>query len=253
MQTRELYEKYPHDNEYIRSYIAYQERYAKDARDSDKKLIELIGRLLAEHAPADRRPRLLDIGCSTGNLLIHIHRAFPGLELTGGDLSELSIAGCKSNPALAGVSLQVMDILRLGERPDHYDIVTTNAILYGFTDELFEASLKSINEALVPGGWLVAFDFFHPWEQDVALIEKSALFPEGHPLHFRSYSSARKALSAAGFEEPRFVPFEIGIDLPDNGPASISTRTVAAKDGRRLQFRGCLTQPWCHMAVRKPA
>ena len=43
MQTRELYEKYPNDNEYIRAYIAYQERYAKDARDSDKKLIELIG------------------------------------------------------------------------------------------------------------------------------------------------------------------------------------------------------------------
>ena len=33
MQTRELYEQYPNDNAYIRSYIAYQERYAKDARD----------------------------------------------------------------------------------------------------------------------------------------------------------------------------------------------------------------------------
>jgi hypothetical protein len=60
-------------------------------------------------------------------------------------------------------------------------------------------------------------------------------------------------LSAAGFAEPRFTPFEIGVDLPDNGPASISTRTVTARDGRRLQFRGCLSQPWCHMAVRKPA
>jgi SAM-dependent methyltransferase len=253
MQTRELYEKYPHDNEYIRSYIAYQERYAKDARDSDKKLIELLGHLLAEHAPAGRQARVLDIGCSTGNLLVHLRRAFPSLDLTGGDLSELSIAGCKANPALAGVSLEVMDILRLAERPMRYDIVVTNAILYGFTDDLFAGSLKSIHDALVPGGWLVAFDFFHPWEQNVALIEKSALFPDGHPLHFRSFSSTRAALSAAGFAEPRFTPFEIGVDLPDNGPASISTRTVTARDGRRLQFRGCLSQPWCHMAVRKPA
>jgi SAM-dependent methyltransferase len=253
MEPQKLYEKYPHDNEYIRSYIAYQERYAKDARDSDKKLIEFIGQLLAAHAPANRRPRVLDIGCSTGNLLIHIRRAFPGLDLTGGDLSELSIAGCKANAALAGVALEVMNILRLGERPNHYDVIITNAILYGFTDELFAASLKAINAALVPGGWLVVFDFFHPWEQDVALIEKSALFPDGHPLHFRSYATARKALSAAGFEEPRFTPFEIGVDLPDHGPASITTRTITAKDGQRMQFRGCLSQPWCHAVVRKPA
>jgi SAM-dependent methyltransferase len=253
MQPRELYEKYPNDNEYIKSYIAYQERYAQDARDSDKKLVALVGELLAEHAPADRRPRLLDIGCSTGNLLIHLHRAFPTLELTGGDLSELSIAGCKANEALGGVTLEVMDIRRLGEQPGRYDIVTTNAILYGFTDDLFEASLKAIHQVLVPGGWLVAFDFFHPWEQNVELVEKSAHFPDGHPLHFRSYSTTRAATSAAGFEEPRFAPFEIGVDLPDKGPASISTHTVTARDGRRLQYRGCLSQPWCHMAARKPA
>jgi SAM-dependent methyltransferase len=253
MQPRELYENYPSDNDYIRSYIEYQQRYAREARESDKKLIEIIGLLLAEHAPSGRPARLLDIGCSTGNLLMHLRKAFPTLQLTGGDLSELSIASCRNSPALHGVTLEVMDILCLGERPDHYDIVVANAILYGFTEELFTASLKSIARALAPGSWLVAFDFFHPWEQDVELVEKSAHFPDGHPMHFRSYASARKALIAAGFGEPRFTPFEIKIDLPDEGPSSISTRTVTAKDGSRLQFRGCLTQPWCHLAARKPA
>jgi SAM-dependent methyltransferase len=253
MELRELYERYPRDNEYIRSYIEYQTRYAKDARESDKKVIELVGRLLAEHAPAHRRPHLLDIGCSTGNLLVHLRKAFPSLELSGGDLSELSIATAKSNRELTGVSLEVMDILRLGERPGRYDIVIANAILYGFTDESFRASLRAISKALVPGGWLVAFDFFHPWEQDVELIERSALFSQGHPLHFRSYSTARAAMSEAGFQDPSFMPFEIGIDLPDPGPASISTRTVMATDGRRYQFRGCLGQFWCHMVVRTAA
>lgn len=253
MQLRKLYEGYPHDNEYIKSYIEYQQRYAKDARESDKKLIELAGRLLAEYAPAGRPARLLDIGCSTGNLLIHLKRAFPTLDIAGGDLSELSIANCKENPALEGVTLEVMDIRRLDERPNHYDIVTANAILYGFTDELFKSSLKAVNETLVPGGWLIAFDFFHPFDQDVELVEKTTHFLEGHPLHFRSYASTRRALGAAGFGEPRFAPFEIQVDLPDRGPSSVSTRTVMAKDGRRLQYRGCLSQPWCHMAVRKPA
>src|SRR5688572_7264436 len=115
MQSRQLYEKYPNNNEYIKSYISYQERYAQEARDSDRKLVGLVGELLAEHAPKHRQPRLLDIGCSTGNLLIHLRRAYPALELAGGDLSQLSIAGCKANQALAGVRLEVMDILRLGE------------------------------------------------------------------------------------------------------------------------------------------
>ena len=38
--------------------------------------------------------------------------------------------------------------------------VCTLPEIKSMTDELFEASLKSINEALVPGGWLVAFDDF---------------------------------------------------------------------------------------------
>lgn len=253
MQPRELYEHYPNDNKHIRSYIQYQERYAKDARDSDKTLIALVARVLAEASPAGRAQRLLDIGCSTGNLLIHLRRAFPALELQGGDLSELSIAECRSNPVLAGVKFEVMNILRLDKQATRYDLITANAILYGFTDELFAASLASINRALMPGGWLIAFDFFHPWEQDVELVEKSAIFPNGHPLHFRSFATARKALAAAGFEEPHFQPFEISVDLPDKGPSSISTRTVTAADGRRLQFRGALNQPWCHMMARKPA
>ena len=252
MELRDLYAKYPNDNEYIRSYIDYQDRYAKDARDSDKTLVALIGRLLAKDAPKGRQPLLLDIGCSTGNLLIHIKRAFPTLQLTGGDLSELSIASCKSNPALAGVDLQIMDILCLGDVPNRYDIIVTNAILYGFTDELFVGSLKAINQALAPGGWLVSFDFMHPWEQDVALVEKSAHFPDGHPIHFRSFTGVKKSLAAAGFEAPRFEPFVIGVDLPDQGPTSISTRTVPTKDGQRMQYRGCLSQPWCHMAARRP-
>jgi SAM-dependent methyltransferase len=251
METRTLYERYPNDNEYIKSYIEYQGRYEKDARQSDMKLIELVSRVLASYSTTHRQVRLLDIGCSTGNLLSHLKNAFPTLHLGGGDLSELSIASCRNNSALNGIEFQVMDILRLGEYASCYNIVTANAILYGFADDLFEASLRNIGEALVSGGSLVAFDFFHPWEQDVELIEKSAHFPQGHPLHFRSYSTARAMLLAAGFEEPHFSPFRIGIDLPDKGYSSIATRTTMTKSGDRIMLRGCLSQPWCHLVARK--
>ena len=203
MQTRELYEKYPNDNEYIRSYIAYQERYAKDARDSDKKLIELIGRVLAGacarrtagrafgHRMLDRKPaHSHSPGVSQARLdgrrpvgTEHRRTARPTRRLPVSRSRSWIFCGWASG-AVATTS----------SRPTPFSMASPTSCS--------TASLKAINAALVPGGWLVAFDFFHPWEQNVALIEKSALFPDGHPLHFRSYATRTKALSAPASRSP---------------------------------------------------
>src|SRR5262245_62084252 len=50
-------------------YDVYQDRYRNSIRESDKVLIEMI-RSVVE----GRSASLLDIGCSTGNLLRHIKR-----------------------------------------------------------------------------------------------------------------------------------------------------------------------------------
>src|SRR5687767_4477614 len=89
-ETRPGYRDYVEDSAHMREYSDYQQRYAETPRESDKVLIDLV----REHAPEGGS--LLDMGCSTGNLLLHISRLLPGLELHGADMASDVIAACRS-------------------------------------------------------------------------------------------------------------------------------------------------------------
>jgi len=247
---KELYDSYPDNEAYMRYYIDYQKKYFGAIRRSDAVLLEMTARRVGAHATPDQF-RLLDIGCSTGGLLFHLKGAFPKARLEGGDLSHSQIADCRNNPDLAGIHFDVMDLMKLHEAGPRYDVIIANAIFYGLTEELFDQGLKSAAGALKPGGALILFDFFHPYAQEVSIVEKSALFPNGHPLHFRSIGRTDKALAAAGLGAGDYRPFEIDVDLPHPGFDSVKTWTEPRTDGRRILWRGVIAQPWCHMmAVR---
>lgn len=237
-----LFENYPNDPNHIPGYIAYQARYANNARESDKFIIELLRR----HPSTERR--LLDIGCSTGNLLRHIRHALPELDLTGGDLSDAQLLACRSDETLNGIAFEHMDIKKLP--PDSFDILIANAVLYGFGDADFAVAMASISRSLRPGGMMIAFDFFHAFDQDVDLVERSDNFPMGHPLNFRSFRTTKRHLIAASFSKFDFLPFNIPIKLAAKDHP-LQTRTVEAIDHPRLMFRGIIAQPWCHMIAYK--
>lgn len=245
------YHEYVADEPFLRDYNAYQAKYAQQIRESDRVLIGLVREIAAKHHTAGSPLRLLDIGCSTGNLLFHLKRLVPGLALTGGDLAESSLAACRANRDLAGIDFHVLDLLNLPNFP-RYDVIAVNAVLYMMTDEQFEQALRSLAGALEPGGSMIVFDFFHPFEQDLTIMEVSKTHPHGLRLRFRPISRATAALETAGFEHPIFRPFTLPIDLPRNADNSeLITYTVPAIDGRRLPFRGTLFQPWCHLSAEK--
>ena len=61
-----------------------------------------------------------------------------------------------------------------------------------------------------------------------------------------------RQLMNAGFSDIQFYPFEIPIDLPEpNAASDLTTYTRRTEIGSRLQFRGSLYQPWCHLTARK--
>src|SRR5690242_5442254 len=98
------YRDYVTDETFLADYNEYQKKYAAQIRESDRIVLRLIGETLARRDPASAPARLLDIGCSTKNLLLHVKRAFPKLSLTGADLAEASLAQCRENPELAGIA-----------------------------------------------------------------------------------------------------------------------------------------------------
>lgn len=248
MEIEALFKAYPNDVPYMEYYSRLQERYFKNARMSDLVLASLVDRACAN---MPKNAKVLDIGCSTGAFLYHLRDAFPDLQMQGGDLSESIIENCRTDPRLAGIDFQVMDICNLPQDSESVDIVICNAILYGFSNRLFSSALANIARVLKKGGVFLAFDFFHPYHQELEIIEYSGPFPQGHPMHMRSFSAVTRALNDAGLGKAEFMPFDLPIDLPDQGYESNHTRTVAAMDGKRLQFRGTLFQPWCHLAVER--
>lgn len=235
------YRDYVDDAGHMRAYADYQRRYADTLRESDRVLIELIRERSAPGAA------LLDMGCSTGNLLLHLSRLLPALRLHGADLVPEIVAACKADPALAGIEFTEHDMLdlRLDQR---FDLITVNASLMFFTPEQFERALTRLGAALVPGGHLIGFDYVHPFEQEIELVETSAAFPGGLRLFQRSEGAVRAALAAAGFEAPAFGAFELGIDLPrPEDRADIRTWTPFPG----ASFRGTLFQPWCHFTATR--
>lgn len=252
------YEDYVRDETFIADYLAYQARWARDIRESDRVLMGHVADAITDLRATGREPLVVDIGCSTGNLLRHLRAAMPDVQLAGAEYSPESLDACRADPDLAGMAFEEVDIVRM-TADAAYDVAIVNAVLYLLDAGDFDAALAGLGRSLRPGGRLVVFDFFHPHPQDLAIIETSRSHPEGLPLHFRSMTPTEAMLRSGGFDEVRFEPFAIPIDLEpgarygDNasGFEDLNSYTVRAEDGRRLLFRGTLFQPWCHLVARK--
>ncbi len=248
------YQSYVTDKKWAATYSDYQKRYSGNPRESDKKIGHLTLAALRE-MQLSRQPRILDIGCSTGNLLRHLRRLMPGADLYGGDLMVPVIDECRRNPDLAGMSLAVMDVFSLPvNRP--FDVITCHAVTYMFDKEQFGLAMHSIAGALVPGGAFVGYELVFPGSREQRIVEKSQGHPDGLQLMLRSEDFVRSCMEAASFTNIEVQPFDIPIDLPKPEPtgtdADLVTYTVRdAVTGRRLMYRGDLFQPWAHITARR--
>jgi SAM-dependent methyltransferase len=244
-QTRPGYRDYVEDSEHMRTYSDYQERYADAPRESDKVLIDLV----REQSPSGGS--LLDMGCSTGNLLLHLSRLLPELELHGADMARDVVAACRADDRLAGIEFHEQNMLDL-ELDRAFDIVTVNAALMFFTPDELRRALAQLGSIVASGGNLVGFDYVQPFDAQVEIVETSRAFPNGLRFFFRSERQVREDLDAAGFTDVTFQPFHVPIDLPrPEDPGEIRSWTRRADDGTGLAFRGSLYQPWCHFVARK--
>lgn len=251
MTDSSYYRAYVSDETFMTGYAEYQKRYAAEPRESDKAMIARIRRILDGEVRSGRRPALLDVGCSTGNFLRHLKAAAPGIDLTGGDLVPAILEKNRRDPALEGIRFEEVNVLEIG-RPAAFDVVVANAVLYLLTNEEFERAVASVAAALKPGGRLIGFDWYIPFEQDLAIVERSETHPDGLSIHARPYAFAERVLRSAGFDDVRFDPFEIPIDLPKpDRPGDMGTYTVRTAAGGRMQFRGALHQPWCFLTAGK--
>ena len=235
--------------EYHDSYNAYQQNnYSVNPRESDKKIGELMNHEIAKF----ENPIVLDIGCSTGNLLSYLNKLYGNkIKLYGGDITSSSVEIASKRKDLNDVEIEVMDIFSL--KKNCFDIVICNAVFYSMTDSRLKSALTSVYQALKDNGVLLTFDWAHPFKQELEIIEHSDdSFANGLRLSCRSYNSWNNAFNQGGFSKGKFLPFEMPFDLEmDNTPGSLKTYTMKTEEGIRHSMRGILLQPWCHILTNK--
>ena len=243
------YQAYTGDESYFDAYNTYQQRHRANPRESDKVILKLIRESLE---PTVSAPSILDIGCSTGNLLALLRRELPQAKLAGCDLSASSVEACRNDPDLAGIDVEVADALALTGPPRHH-IAILNAVTCYFEEAEFARLLANVGALLYDGGRLIVFDWFHAFaQQQLCILEKSQGHPEGVAYHLRSIAAVKPLLRQAGFDGGDFRPFELPIDLPFPGTeGEVVSYTQRTDGGGRLCFRGVFFQPWCHLVARK--
>ena len=231
------------------AYAKYQARYRTQLKESDRQLLKLLADVLSR---GDNNTTIVDIGCHTGNLLHHIRKQHPRASLIGWDIFSEVIQSCKADPLLSGVTFDIANVLDL-KHEALVDVAVLSAVLGRFSDADYERAWAQVHKLLRPGGAAIVFDWMHPFRQTIKIIEETDLHPEGLTLNMRSQTAIEKQLRRLGFNSVHFVPFQIEVDLQrsDAGDA-VSTYTRMTVDGERLQFRGAIYQPWCHMVATRP-
>lgn len=104
-------------------------------------------------AAADRiGPRVLDIGCGTGDLAIWL--AERGRAVTGIDYLEQPLALARAKAADRGVAVNFLriDALAAGEIPERFDAVTDCGLFHTFDDAARAAYVRGLARLLEPGG-----------------------------------------------------------------------------------------------------
>jgi trans-aconitate methyltransferase len=238
----------PHDFN-ATAYMDYQRGYRASPRQSDLVLARLLGAACDGEAPLE----VLDVGCHNGNLIHFLGSRFPAWRFTGGDIVADVVAQCRADPELSGHAFEVMDVLQL-DAAARYDVVVANAVLSRFDDAAYAQAIGGIARVLRPGGVFINFEWYHGFDQTLRIVEETPQHPYGLVINMRSFARVTDVLAAAGLERPAFHPFEIPIDLPLRDPVdALHTHTRTLPDGQRLQFRGAMFQPWCHLVARKVA
>ena len=118
-----------------------------------------------------RELRALDLACGTGDFTVELLRRFPGIKVTGVDLTPemIDMAKAKTGGIGASVRFEVGDAQDLGFIADEtFDLVVCAFGFRNFPDKA--KALAECRRILKPSGKLVALELFRPSHKALGIV-----------------------------------------------------------------------------------
>ena len=117
-------------------------------------------RLIKTAASSCKPTRILEVGCGTGKNLVRLRQTFPGVSLTGLDLSRdmLEVAGKKMAMSSPPVELLHQSYDRPVATEPRFDLLVFSYALSMFNPG-WEHAIGTAYEELAPGGTIAVVDF----------------------------------------------------------------------------------------------
>lgn len=220
-----------------------EENRYDNVKESFKFLTQVIGESFDLNQAGIK---VSDFGCAAGELLYYLRCRMPHAVLEGYDLLPELIDKARQN--VPGVKFAVASVLD-NHALEHND--TDVAILVGvhsIFDE-FETCFGNLIDWTRSGGSIYIFGMFNPYPIDVFVKYRESKHYQNDIQESGWNIISMETVSGFLASHPRvsshrFVPFDIGIDLPKNPNDFARSWTEKYQNGRRVITNGlCLNQP----------
>jgi SAM-dependent methyltransferase len=220
----------------------HDEFYLKeDRKDKPKEYFKFISSVTAPHLDALASPRILDIGCATGDFLYYMAGLYPKANLHGIDVMPQLLQRAASE--LPHATLSEGNICDAATLPrQQFDAVFMNGVHSIFDDvkPWLENFVQLIDGSANGRGYI--FGIFNPEPFDVRVKARSADDPQDGPWQAGwncfSTKTFSNILEALGVHSHRFHPWTIGIDVPRHEDDPLRSWSFQYLDGSRGIING---------------
>lgn len=183
------------------SYVIDPENATEMARliNQDHMVTQHMGNLLPPEVDPSAFTDVLDIACGPGGWVLDVAYSFPGLKVTGVDISQIMVRYAQArawSQGLENADFRVMNILKPLDFPDHsFDFVNARFLVGVLSPADWPALIQECKRVLRPGGILRLTDV-----EDLGITNSAAL----EQFTTLGATAARKA-GRAFFSEGRYI------------------------------------------------
>ena len=181
-------------------YVADAERIIEMVRlaEQDQFITDTVSGLLPPEVQPETVQQVLDIGCGPGGWALELAKAYPAMQVTGIDISEIMIDYASKRAIAEGVDnvhFQVMDFQQLDFADSSFDLVNARLIMWFLQQQIRDAVLQEWFRVVQQRGILRLI------EVEVAAMTNSPAFERVNQWFISALMKAGKTVSPGG----RFV------------------------------------------------